>query len=147
MMVDPQISSSGVISVTSNIAPGPTQQFVQAILKKDTAKVQKLQEALKPLFGMVTVKTDEDTPFGVASCKARNPLSYKTLMNVLGMPSGPLRQPMGKMTVKGLQAVLGVAKSVYEKTPEVLEPVESFFDVDLSKRLYKEKFWKGLTYD
>jgi hypothetical protein len=54
---------------------------------------------------------------------------------------------MGKMTVKGLQAVLGVAKSVYEKTPEVLEPVESFFDVDLSKRLYKEKFWKGLTYD
>lgn len=147
MMVDPQIAASGVISVTSNIAPGLTQQFVQAILKKDVSKYQRLQEALKPLFGMVTVKTDEDTPYGVAACKARNPLSYKTLMNVLGMPSGPLRQPMGKMTKKGLQAVLNVARSVYEKTPEVLEPVESFFDVDLSKRLHKERFWKGLSYD
>jgi hypothetical protein len=51
------------------------------------------------------------------------------------------------MTKKGLQAVLSVARSVYEKAPEILEPVESFFDVDLSKRLYKERFWKGLPYD
>jgi 4-hydroxy-tetrahydrodipicolinate synthase len=147
MMMDPQISASGVISVASNVAPGLTQKFVQAILKRDSLNYQRLYEALKPLFGMVTVKTDEDTPYGTIACKARNPLSYKTLMNVLGMPSGPLRQPMGKMTKKGLQAVLNNARIVYEKTPEILEPVESFFDVDLSKRLYKERFWKGLSYD
>jgi 4-hydroxy-tetrahydrodipicolinate synthase len=147
MMVDPQIAASGVISVASNVAPGPIQTFVQSILKKDSANYQRLCEALKPLFGMVTVKTDEDTPYGTISCKARNPLPYKTLMNVLGMPSGPCRQPLGKMTKKGLQTVLNIAKSVYEKTPEILEPVESFFDVNLSKRLYKERNWKGLSYD
>jgi 4-hydroxy-tetrahydrodipicolinate synthase len=147
MMMDPQIAASGVISVASNVAPGPIQKFVQAILKKDSANYQRLYEVLKPLFGMVTVKTEEETPYGTVSCKARNPLPYKTLMNVLGMPSGPCRQPIGKMTKKGVQAVLNVARSVYEKTPEVLEPVESFFDVDLSKRLYKERYWKGLSYD
>jgi len=147
MMMDPQIAASGVISVASNVAPRPIQKFVQAVLKKDAANYQKLYEALRPLFGMVTVKTDEETPYGTISCKARNPLPYKTLMNVLGMPSGPCRQPLGKMTRKCLQTVVNVARSVYEKTPEILEPVESFFDVDLSKRLYRERYWKGLSYD
>jgi len=147
MMTDSQIAASGVISVASNVAPGPIQKFVQAILKKDVEQYQRLHDALKPLFGMVTVKTEEETPYGIISCKARNPVPYKTLMNILGMPSGPCRQPLGKMTKKGLQAVLNVARSVFEKTPEVLEPVESFFDIDLSKRLYKERYWKGLAYD
>ncbi|MDH5688287.1 MAG: 4-hydroxy-tetrahydrodipicolinate synthase, partial [Candidatus Bathyarchaeota archaeon] len=104
-------------------------------------------EALNPLFSMVTVKTTEETAFGPMMCKARNPLAYKTLMNILGMPSGPCRPPLGKMTKKGLDTVLKVARTVYEKTPEVLEPVEDFFDVDLSKRLYDEKSWRGLIYD
>jgi 4-hydroxy-tetrahydrodipicolinate synthase len=68
-------------------------------------------------------------------------------MNILGMPAGPLRPPLGKMTQKGLEVVLKAAREVYEKSPEILEPVEEFFDVDLSERLYNEKFWKGLTYD
>ncbi len=147
MMMDPQIAASGVISVVSNVAPGPVQEFVQAILKKDVTTYQRLYESMKPLFGIVTVKTEEETLYGTVSCKARNPVPYKTLMNVLGMPSGPCRKPLGKMTKKGLQAVINVARSVFEKTPEILEPVESFFDVDLSKRLYKETYWKGLSYD
>jgi len=96
---------------------------------------------------MVTVKTEEETPYGPALCKARNPLPYKTLMNILGMPSGPCRRPLGKMTKKGLQVVLNTARTVYEKTPEILEPIENFFDVDLGKRLYDEDCWRGLTYD
>ena len=54
---------------------------------------------------------------------------------------------MGKMTRKGLEVVLKAAREVYEKSPEILAPIESFFDVDLSERLYTERFWKGLTYD
>jgi len=42
---------------------------------------------------------------------------------------------------------LKAAREVYEKSPEILAPVESFFDVDLSERLYNEKYWKGLAYD
>ncbi len=146
MMSSPEIKASGVVSVASNIAPKAVQDFVQHLLKEDTKSASTLSEALNPLFDMVTVKTEEQTPFGSVVCKARNPLAYKTLMNVLGMPSGPCRQPLGKMTRKGLETVLNVARKVYASNPEVLEPVEEFFDVDLSKRLYEERFWNGLYY-
>ena len=106
-----------------------------------------LTNNLKPLFEIVTVKTSEATQFGEVPVKARNPVAYKTLMNILGMPSGPMRQPLGRMTKKALQVVLEATKKVYENTPEILEPVECFFGVDLSQRLYNEKFWTGLTYD
>ena len=117
------------------------------ILEGKIDEATKLANALKPLFEIVTVKTNEETRFGEVSVKARNPLPYKTLMNVLGMSSGPLRQPLGKMTKKGLQVILEATRKVHENTPKILEPIEDFFDVDLSKRLYEEKFWKGLTYD
>ncbi|MEM4643378.1 MAG: 4-hydroxy-tetrahydrodipicolinate synthase, partial [Candidatus Bathyarchaeia archaeon] len=70
----------------------------------------------------------------------------KTLMNILGMPAGSLRPPLGKMTKKGLEKVLDAARRVYENSPEILKPVEDFFDVNLQDRLYNEKFWKDLSY-
>lgn len=147
MIKDPEIGGNGVISVASNVAPGPVQEFVQTFLEGKTAESERLLEALKPLFSIVTVKTEEDTPYGTATCKARNPLAYKTLMNVLGMPSGPCRRPLGKMTKKGLRTVLNVVRTVYEKTPEILQPIENFYEVDLGKRLYDERSVRGLSYD
>jgi len=147
MMTSPEIRASGVISVASNVAPRAVQKFVQAFLEGRTQEGKRLSEALKPLFGMVTIKTDEETSYGPVSCKARNPLPYKTLMNVLGMPSGPCRRPLGKMTTKGLETVISVARSVYEKTPEIFEPIEKFFNEDLGKRLYDERSWNELAYD
>lgn len=146
LMRSPEIKASGVVSVASNIAPKAVQDFVQFILKGDTKSADKLSEALNPLFSLVTVKTEEQTPYGPVICKARNPLAYKMLMNILGMPSGPCRQPLGKMTKKGLETVLNAARKVHSNNPEILEPVEKFFDVDLNKRLYEEQFWKGLYY-
>jgi len=146
MMISQEIRASGVVSVTSNVAPGAVQDLAQSLLNGDIKKAKELSDALNPFFEVVTVKTEEQTPFGPAPCKARNPLPYKTLMNILGMPSGPCRQPLGKMTRKGIEIVLGAARKVYENNPEALKPVEEFFDVDLSKRLYEEKFWKGLFY-
>lgn len=147
MMTTPEIMASGVISVTSNVAPKAVQNMVQYILDRNIEEASKLCEALQPLFSIVTVKTDEQTPYGSVACKARNPLPYKTLMNILGMPCGLCRQPLGKMTRNGLEVVLTNARKVYENNPEILKPVEEFFDVDLSKRLYEEKFWQGLYYD
>jgi len=147
MMTNPEIHASGVVSVTSNVAPRATQELTMAILEGNSEKAKSLLEALKPLFSMVTVKTEETTPYGTALCKARNPLPYKTLMNILGMPSGPCRRPLGKMTKKGLKTVLETARAVYERNPEILEPIEKFFDVDLSKRLYDEKVLEGLSYE
>ena len=67
-------------------------------------------------------------------------------MNVLGMPSGPCRQPLGKMTRNGLETVLATTRKVFEKDPEILAPIEDFFDISLQERLYNERFWQGLTY-
>jgi 4-hydroxy-tetrahydrodipicolinate synthase len=147
MMTDGMIKASGVISVTSNIAPAAVQKMATLILEGRLGEAEKLSDALKPLFQIVAVKTVVETRFGEVVVKARNPLPYKSLMNILGMPAGPPRQPLGKMTKKGLHIVLDATRKVYENTPEMLRPIENFFNVDLSQRLYNEKFWKGLTYD
>jgi 4-hydroxy-tetrahydrodipicolinate synthase len=146
MMTTPEIAATGVISVTSNIAPRAVADMAHYILDGNTEEANELAQALQPLFAIVTVKTQEQTPFGPVACKARNPLAYKTLMNVLGMPSGPCRQPLGKMTRNGLEVVLANARKVYENNPEILRPIEAFFSVDLKERLYDEKYWQGLTY-
>ncbi|MCW4007979.1 MAG: 4-hydroxy-tetrahydrodipicolinate synthase [Candidatus Bathyarchaeota archaeon] len=146
MMTAADIAASGVISVASNVAPRAVNDMTSAILSGDLAKANKLAQALQPLFAIVTVKTQEQTPYGPVTCRARNPLACKTLMNVLGMPSGPCRRPLGKMTRNGLDVVLASARKVYEHNPEVLQPIEDFFDVDLSERLYNERFWQGLYY-
>ena len=86
------------------------------ILNGNISEAEKIAQALQPLFNIITVKTQEQTPYGPVLCKARNPLAYKTLMNILGMPSGPCRQPLGKMTRNGLEVVLGAARKVYEIT-------------------------------
>jgi len=146
MMTAPDIAAAGVVSVASNIAPRAVQNLTQVIRAHRTEEANRLCSALQPLFNIVTVKTQEQTPFGPVTCKARNPLAFKTLMNILGMPAGPCRQPLGKMTRSGLEIVLTNARRIYETNPAILRPIEEFFNVNLQERLYKERFWQGLYY-
>lgn len=146
MMISPDIQANGVISVISNIAPRAVSDMVHYCLDGNEEAASVIVQALKPLFDLVTVKTQEQTPYGSVICKARNPLACKTLMNVLGMPAGPCRQPLGKMTRNGLEIVLNNARKVYEANPQVLEPITRHFNVDLKDRLYNEKYFEGLTY-
>ncbi len=146
MMTLPEIEASGVISVSSNIVPHAISDMVHYISDGNTTEAKQLAEILQPLFSVITVKTQEQTPFGTVTCRARNPLATKTLMNVLGMPAGPCRQPLGKMTRSGLELVLQAAKKVYEVHPEILRPIEQFFDVDLMDRLNNFKYLEGLCY-
>jgi len=146
MMLSPDIQAGGVISVISNVAPGSVVDMVHYMLDGNEEAARVIAQALQPLFSIVTVKTTEQTPFGPVSCKARNPLAYKTLMNVLGMPSGPCRQPLGKMTRAGLELVLSNVRKVYESNPQILQPVADYFGVNLKNRLYEEKYLEGLFY-
>ena len=146
MMTDPAIKASGVISVASNIAPKAVQDMTRLLNEGKQAEAEKLMTALKPLFGIVTVKTEEDTPFGPVGCRARNPLGTKTLMAILGMPGGPCRQPLGKMTRKGAEVSLAAGRSVWKNNPEILKPVADFFNVDIEARLNDESLLKGLIY-
>jgi 4-hydroxy-tetrahydrodipicolinate synthase len=147
MMTSEEIGASGVISVASNVVPGPIQEMVEHILSGRILEATRFLDALKPLFEIVTVKTIEETMFGAVPVKSRNPVPYKTLMNVLGMPSGPVRKPLGKMTGKGMETILKAVRTVYRENPWVLTPIEEFFDVDLSERLFNEKYWMHLFYD
>lgn len=147
MMTCEDISASGVISVAANVAPKTIQDMTNLLLAGEITEATRLAEALKPLFEIVTVKTVEETRFGKVPVKSRNPVPYKTLMNILGMPSGPVRKPLGKMTQNGVNTILEAARSVYEKNPWVLSPIEEGFNVDLSERLYTEKNWMNLVYD
>ena len=146
MMTMPEINASGVISVASNVAPRAVAAMVHFILDGKINEAKELYEALQPLFSIVTVKTQEQTSFGPVTCRARNPLATKTLMNILGMPSGPCRQPLGKMTRNGLEGVLAAARKVYEINPQILLPIADYFDVNIQERLHNERFWQGLTY-
>jgi 4-hydroxy-tetrahydrodipicolinate synthase len=146
MMTDPAIMAAGVISVASNIAPKAVKEMVELLKQGKRVEAEAKMNAAKPLFEIITVKTREETPHGPVSCRARNPLATKTLMNILGMPAGPCRQPLGKMTKAGIEVVLNAARTVWKNNPEVLTPIADFFNVDIEARLSDESFLEGLTY-
>ncbi len=146
MMIDPKINAAGVISVASNVAPKAVTEMVQLLNDGNQPEAKTLMQKLEPLFNLVTVKTTEKTPYGEVSCRARNPLAYKALMSLLGMPSGGCRQPLGKLTQNGLQTVLDATRKVQTTSPEILQPVAEFFNVDIGERLENEKSWEGLAY-
>ena len=147
MMTDPQIKAAGVISVVSNVVPGAVTEMVRLLNEGNQSEAESLMLKLEPLFNLVTIKTTEKTPYGEVQCRARNPLGLKTLMSILGMPSGMCRQPLGKMTPNGLNVVLDAARKVYTETPEILRPVADFFKVDIGERLENPAYREGLYYE
>ena len=147
MMIDDKIAAAGAISVITNVVPKAVADMVQLLLEGNAIEAKKLKDALDPLFGLVTVTTKETTPYGDVVCRARNPLAVKTLMTILGMPSGGCRQPLGKMSASGLNKVLDIARTVQERSPEILAPTAAFFNVDIEKRLDNAAKIEGLCYD
>jgi len=147
MMSDPRIMASGVISVISNVAPKSVQELCNCALEGLSDKARSVANALQPLFDIITVKTNEQTSRGPVTFKARNPLPIKTLMGILGLPGGPLRQPLGRMTKQGVELLLTKARKVNAEHPEVFEPLTSFFDVDIDRRLTEDRYWRGWYYD
>lgn len=147
MMTNQQIAAAGVISVASNVAPEAITRMVQLLEDGSADEAEKLLSGLKPLFGLVTVSTMEETPYGEVVCRARNPLAMKALMSILGMPSGGCRQPLGKMTKKGLKKVIDAAHKVQSSNPEIFKPLADFFGVDVENRLNDPAILKGLYYE
>lgn len=142
MMVREDICASGVVSVMSNIVPGPINEMIRAILKGDMEKANRLKSILDPLFKVVTVNTIESYEGFEVSCKFRNPVSIKTIMRGLGLPSGPCRPPLGKMTPNGIEIVRNVLKEIYEKDRNILQPIQDFYKVNIEDRLTNDKYWK-----
>jgi 4-hydroxy-tetrahydrodipicolinate synthase len=142
MMTRQDIRASGVVSVMSNIVPGPIGELVKAIGSGNMMKANRLKDVLDPLFKTVTVNTIESYEGFEVPAKFRNPLGIKTMMKGLGLPSGPCRPPLGKMTPKGVEVVRNALKTVYEKDKEVLRPIQDFYRINIEERLSNDKYWK-----
>lgn len=147
IMTDPEIKACGSISVMSNIIPGSMTHMVSMLNQGDTKGAAKIHSAIKPLLDLVVVITQEESEFGPVSCRARNPLPLKTIMQLLGMPGGPCRSPLGKMSQKGFHVLLDAIKKVQAKTPEIFEPIATFFNIDIEERLNTTQFHKALWYN
>jgi len=145
MMTRQEIQASGVVSVMSNVVPGAIVEFTKAILDGDREKAEKLKTGLDPLFKIVTVKTMEEYEGFTVPCKFRNPLAIKTLMNSLGLPSGPCRRPLGRMTPKGIAVLRQAIKTVYEKNPEFLTPLEGHYKVNVGDRIADDRYWEPVA--
>jgi 4-hydroxy-tetrahydrodipicolinate synthase len=142
MMTREGIRASGVVSVMSNIVPGPIGEMAKAIRNGNMGKADRLRDALDPLFKVVTVNTMEFYEGFDVPAKFRNPLGIKTMMKGLGLPSGPCRQPLGKMTAKGVEVVRSALRAVYEKDKEILRPIQDFYRINIEEKLSNDKYWK-----
>jgi 4-hydroxy-tetrahydrodipicolinate synthase len=142
MMTRDDIRASGVISVISNIVPGPVGEMVKAIRNGNMERANRLKDILDPLFKVVTVHTIESYEGFEVPCKFRNPLAIKTMMRGFGLPSGPYRPPLGKMTPKGVEVVRNGLKEVYGKDKEVFWPLQEFYKVNIEERLSNDRYWK-----
>ena len=142
MMTRNDIHASGVVSVMSNIVPGAVGGMVKAIRDGNMERANRMKDILDPLFKVVTVNTIESYEGFEVPCKFRNPLAIKTMMKGLGLPSGPCRPPLGKMTPKGVEVVRNALKGVYEKDKEVFWPLQKFYKFNIEERISNDKYWK-----
>jgi 4-hydroxy-tetrahydrodipicolinate synthase len=141
MMTREDIKAQGVVSVISNVVPAALAEMTAALNRGDMARGTELAQALDPLFKIVTVKTVEEYEGFQVPCKFRNPSAIKTLMRGLGMPAGPCRPPLGRMTPTATAVVREAIRTVYENNREVLTPLADFYKVDLEERIYQDEHW------
>lgn len=149
MLTDPSIAADGTISVVTNVIPGAVQEMVMAVKSGDKEKAERIQQAIAPICGVVTVKVENERtlPNGETvkvADKYRNPLAIKTLMAGLGMPSGDCRRPLGKMSKAGVEIVRNAVRQVWKNNPEILAPVAEFYGIDIEARIADDSCWAPL---
>ncbi|MBF0226111.1 MAG: 4-hydroxy-tetrahydrodipicolinate synthase [Desulfobacterales bacterium] len=147
MITDDQIKAGGVISVISNIIPKAVTDLVSLSLKGNISSAKKIWDTIEPLTKIVSFSTSEPTPFGNVLFKARNPLSIKAMMDILGMPSGGCRKPMGKLTKNGFDIAIETLRQVYQNDASIFKPIEDFFGININERLNKESAMQHLYYE
>jgi 4-hydroxy-tetrahydrodipicolinate synthase len=78
------LGGDGIISVIANIVPGKVKALASACLTGDFDKARTIHFELLPLIKAVFVET--------------NPIPVKKAMTWAGLPGGPVRLPLGKLS-------------------------------------------------
>lgn len=77
------LGASGVVSVVSNLVPGPIVELVNAALQGDYVRARHFHYELLPLFKGAFIET--------------NPAPIKEAMNLCGLPAGKCRLPLAPL--------------------------------------------------
>ncbi len=101
----------GAISVMANVLPDLVSEGVRVAAECKVEDAKEIQRVIDPLCSAVFLET--------------NPIGIKATMNMLGMPAGPLRPPLGSMT-KENSAKLREHLDLLEKDG-YLEDVRKFY--------------------
>lgn len=149
MMEDPAIRASGVVSVMSNLVPGPLAQMVGSFKAGDKAKARELGALLDPLFKLVACKAPGTRQVGgtthTVEDRFRNPVPVKTMMAGMGMPAGLCRRPLGKMSRAAVERCRQALATVQKNAPELLAPIADAFGVKIEQRLADDSAWASVT--
>jgi len=78
------LGGRGVISVAANIAPRPMSEMVNAMLSGDIEKAKEINLRLFPLFEAMFLET--------------NPIPVKRAAELMGLPAGHVRLPLGGLS-------------------------------------------------
>lgn len=148
LIADPSVRAQGVISVLSNVFPRTLTAWTRALRAGGAVPdpLERQVRALTPLFSLVTVETQETTALGVVRVRARNPVPVKAILNVLGMPAGRCRPPLGRLTPGALARVVNALRLANEESPELFGGIEAAFDVSVADRLRDPRSWEGRAY-
>lgn len=92
------LGGHGVISVVSNLVPGPIKELVQACLKDDFVKARDWNSRLFPLFKAAFIET--------------NPIPIKTAMQYCGMAAGPCRLPLSDLMPGSRHQLIEILKTL-----------------------------------
>jgi len=78
------VGGKGVISVAANIAPREMSEMVDAMLKGEVEKAKEINVRLFPLFEAMFLET--------------NPIPVKRAAEMMGLPAGDVRLPLGALS-------------------------------------------------
>ncbi len=97
MIADPAIRADGLVSVLANVAPRPVVESVEAALSGAGSIPESGRRLFEGLGSFVSFPSEEATPLGAVTVKARNPVPVKALFALLGADMGGCRPPLGRL--------------------------------------------------
>ena len=92
------LGGKGVISVVANIAPQPMSEMVNAMLSGDIEKAKEINLRLFPLFEAMFLET--------------NPIPVKRTAELMGLPAGHVRLPLGELSEENEQKLRQVLREL-----------------------------------
>jgi len=90
------LGGDGIISVISNLVPARVKALTKACLAGNFEEARKIHFELLPIVRAAFVET--------------NPIPIKVMMNMVGLPAGPVRLPLGELDPRNeasLKAIVG----------------------------------------